>query len=74
MGRNLSSLADKYGTIDNLKGAAQVASMYQPTPLQSAPSGRIEVGEAPSPEAYAKFQQAYTQIPKRREINFSLLG
>jgi hypothetical protein len=74
MGRNLSSLADKYGTIDNLKGAAQVASMYQPTPLQSAPSGRIEVGEAPSPEAYAKFQQAYTQLPKRREINFSLLG
>ena len=71
---SMMDMLKQYGTIDNLKGAAMVADRFQPQPMQSAPSGRIEVGQAPSPEGYAKYQQAYTQLPKRREINFSLLG
>jgi hypothetical protein len=74
MGSNLSSLADKYGTIDNLKGAAQVASMYQPTPLQSAPSGSIKVGQAPTGDIYDELRKYGYTLPKRRETNFSLLG
>jgi len=74
MGNNLSSLASKYGTIDNLTGAAQVASMYQPQPLQAAPSGRIEVGQAPTGAIYDALRQTGYTLPKRRETNFSLLG
>jgi len=74
MGNNLSSLASKYGTIDNLTGAAQVANMYQPQPLQAAPSGRIEVGQAPTGAIYDALRQTGYTLPKRRETNFSLLG
>jgi hypothetical protein len=65
---------DKYGTIDNVTGAAQVASMYQPTPLQSAPSGSIKVGQAPTGDIYDALRQSGYTLPKRRETNFSLLG
>jgi hypothetical protein len=74
MGNNLSSLASKYGTIDNLQGAAQVASMYQPTPMQAAPSGRIEVGQAPTGAIYDELRKLGYTMPQRRETNFSLLG
>ena len=74
MGNNLSSLASKYGTIDNLQGAAQVASMYQPQPMQAAPAGRIEVGQAPTGAIYDALRQTGYTLPKRRETNFSLLG
>jgi hypothetical protein len=66
--------ATKYGTIDNLKGAAQVANMYQPTPLQAAPSGSIKVGEAPTGDIYDELRKYGYTLPKRRETNFSLLG
>jgi hypothetical protein len=67
---NIKDLA----TIDNLKGAAQVASMYQPTPLQSAPSGSIKVGQAPTGDIYDELRKYGYTLPKRRETNFSLLG
>jgi hypothetical protein len=66
--------ATKYGTIDNLKGAAQVANMYQPTPMQAAPSGSIKVGEAPTGDIYDELRKYGYTLPKRRETNFSLLG
>jgi len=61
-------------SIDNLKGAAQVASMYQPQPMQAAPAGRIEVGQAPTGAIYDALRQTGYTLPKRRETNFSLLG
>ena len=64
----------QYGTIDNLQGAAQVASMYQPQPLQSAPTGRIEIGQAPTGAIYDELRKLGYTMPKRRETNFSLLG
>lgn len=74
MNDKLSSMYDKYGTIDNLTGAAKVASMYQPTPLQSAPSGTIKVGQAPTGDIYDELRKYGYTLPKRRETNFSLLG
>jgi hypothetical protein len=67
---NMKDLA----SIDNLKGAAQVANMYQPTPLQAAPSGSIKVGQAPTGDIYDALRQAGYTMPKRRETNFSLIG
>jgi hypothetical protein len=67
---NIKDLA----TIDNLKGAAQVASMYQPTPLQAAPSGSIKVGQAPTGDIYDELRKYGYTLPKRRETNFSLIG
>lgn len=61
-------------SVDNLTGAAKVASMYQPQPLQAAPSGRIEVGQAPTGAIFDALRQAGYTMPKRRETNFSLLG
>ena len=37
----------KYATIDNLSGAANIASRFQPTPRSPAPQGRITQGQAP---------------------------
>jgi hypothetical protein len=71
---NVKDFANKYGTINNLTGAAQVASMYQPTPMQAAPSGRIEVGQAPTGAIYDELRKLGYAMPKRKETNFSLLG
>jgi hypothetical protein len=60
--------------VDNLTGAAQLASMYQPQPMQSAPSGRIEVGQAPTGAIYDELRKLGYAMPKRKETNFSLLG
>lgn len=70
----VKDFANKYGTIDNLTGAAQIASMYQPQPMQAAPAGRIEVGQAPTGAIYDALRQTGYTLPKRRETNFSLLG
>ena len=70
----VKDFANKYGTIDNLKGAAQVANMYQPTPLQAAPSGSIKVGQAPTGDIYDELRKYGYTLPKRRETNFSLIG
>lgn len=61
-------------TIDNLKGAQMVANQFQPQQLQAAPSGRIEVGQAPTGAIFDALRQAGYTMPKRRETNFSLLG
>ena len=69
----VKDFADKYGTLDNLKGAAQVASMYQPQPMQMG-GGRIEVGQAPTGAIYDALRQAGYTLPKRRETNLGLIG
>jgi len=71
---SVKDFANQYGTIDNLTGAAQVASMYQPEPLQSAPSGSIKVGQAPTGDIYDELRKYGYTLPKRKETNFSLLG
>jgi hypothetical protein len=70
----VKDFANQYGTVNNLTGAAQIASMYQPTPMQAAPSGRIEVGQAPTGAIYDELRKLGYAMPKRRETNFSLLG
>lgn len=74
LGSDLSAKLPDAMSIDNLTGAAQVANMYQPTPLQSAPSGNIKVGQAPTGDIYDALRQSGYTLPKRRETNFSLLG
>lgn len=74
MSPSMMDMLKQYGTIDNLKGASQVASMYQPQPMQQAPAGRIEVGQAPTGAIYDALRQTGYTLPKRRETNFSLLG
>lgn len=74
LGSDLSAKLPNAMSIDNLKGAAQMASMYQPQPMQAAPAGRIEVGQAPTGAIYDALRQTGYTLPKRREINFSLLG
>ena len=63
-----------YATLDNLRGAQMVANQFQPQPMQAAPAGRIEVGQAPTGAIYDALRQTGYTLPKRREINFSLLG
>ena len=74
VGSDLSSRMPSSFGIDNLQGAAQIASMYQPQPMQTAPAGRIEVGQAPTGAIYDALRQTGYTLPKRRETNFSLLG
>ena len=69
----IGSLKD-LATLDNLRGAQMVASQFQPTPMQSAPSGRIEVGQAPTGAIYDELRKLGYAMPKRRETNFSLIG
>ena len=74
LGSNMSNPFSGGMGVDNLQGAAQIASLYQPTPLQAAPSGRIEVGQAPTGAIYDELRKLGYSMPKRRETNFSLLG
>ena len=52
-------------TPNNLRGAQMVADRFQQQPMQAAPAGRIEVGQAPSPEGLAQFMQQYYPQYKR---------
>lgn len=74
LGSDLSAKMPSSFGVDNLQGAAQIASMYQPQPMQTAPAGRIEVGQAPTGAIYDALRQTGYTLPKRRETNFSLLG
>jgi hypothetical protein len=74
LGSNMSNPFSSGLGVDNLQGAAQLASMYQPTPMQAAPSGRIEVGQAPTGAIYDELRKLGYAMPKRKETNFSLLG
>jgi hypothetical protein len=71
---DLKDIVGKYGTIDNLQGAAQIAGQFQPQPMQSAPSGSIKVGQAPTGDIYDELRKYGYTLPKRRETNFSLIG
>ena len=71
LGSNFSNPFSGGLGVDNLMGAAKMASMYQPTPMQAAPAGRIEAGQAPSPEGFAAFMKQYYpqyQQPKRTSL------
>jgi hypothetical protein len=71
LGSNMSNPFSGGLGVDNLMGAAKMASMYQPTQATPAPAGRIEAGQAPSPEGFAKFIQQYYpqyQQPKRTSL------
>jgi hypothetical protein len=73
LGSNFSNPFSGGIGVDNLMGAAKMAGMYQPTQLQAAPSGRIEVGQAPSPEGLAAFlKQFYPQYQQSRNIDLGL--
>jgi hypothetical protein len=73
LGSNFSNPFSSGMGVDNLMGAAKMAGMYQPTQLQSAPAGRIEVGQAPSPEGLAAFiKQYYPQYQQPRNIDLGL--
>jgi len=74
MGSNFAKFADKYGIVDNLNGAAKMAMDYQPAPLQSAPSGTVKVGQAPTGDIYDELRKYGYTLPKRKETNFSLIG
>lgn len=73
LGSNFSNPFSGGLGVDNLMGAAKMAGMYQPTQLQAAPAGRIEVGQAPSPEGFAAFiKQYYPQYQQQKNIDLGL--
>jgi hypothetical protein len=73
LGSNFSNPFSGGMGVDNLMGAAKMAGMYQPTQVSPAPSGRIEVGQAPSPEGLAAFiKQYYPQYQQPRNIDLGL--
>ena len=74
MNDKLASMYDKYGTIGNANGALAMYDRFQPQPMQQAPSGKIEVGQAPTGAIYDELRKYGYTLPKRRETNFSLLG
>jgi len=74
LGSNFSNPFTNGIGIDNLTGAGQIASMYQRQPMQAAPSGRIEVGQAPSPAGFAEFMNQYYPQYKQKRPDLGLLG
>ena len=70
VGSNFSNPFSNGMGVDNLTGAAKIASMYQPTPLQSAPSGTVKVGQAPTGDIYDSLRQVGYTLPKRKETNY----
>ena len=70
----VKDFANQYGTIGNANGALAMYDRFQPKPMQQAPSGKIEVGKAPTGAIYDELRKYGYTLPKRRETNFSLLG
>ena len=72
----LMKMYDKYGTVQNLTGAAnagmEYSKMNQPRPMQAG--GQVTRGQAPSMDALMALQKSAYQQPQRKKINFSLLG
>lgn len=72
----LKSMYDKYGTVQNLTGAANVGMQYansnQPKPMQAG--GQIQRGQAPTMDALMELQKMGYQLPQRKKINFGLIG
>jgi hypothetical protein len=72
LGSDFSSMMPNNFGVNNLQGAAQIASQFQPTQAAPAPAGRIEVGQAPSPEGYAQFMQQYYSPYKKQRPDLSV--
>jgi len=72
LGSDLSAKLPNAMSIDNLRGAQMVANQFQPQPMQAAPAGRIEVGQAPSPEGFAQFMQQYYPQYKRQRSDLGV--
>jgi hypothetical protein len=72
LGSDLSARLPNAMSIDNLKGAAMVANQFQPTQATPAPAGRIEVGQAPSPEGFAAFMKQYYPQYQRPRSDLSI--
>ena len=72
----VSNFADKYGTVQNVTGAGNLAMKYadmnKPRPMQS--SGQVSRGQAPTMEALMALQKMGYQLPQNKKINFSLIG
>jgi hypothetical protein len=72
LGSNFSNPFSGGLGVDNLMGAAKMASMYQPAQAIPASPGRIEVGQAPSPEGLAEFlKKYYSPYQARQTIDLS---
>ena len=72
LGSDLSARLPDAMSIDNLKGAAMVANQFQPVQAAPAPAGRIESGQAPSPEGLAQFMQQYYSPYKKQRTDLSV--
>jgi hypothetical protein len=72
LGSNFSNPFSGGIGVDNLMGAAKMASMYQPAQATPVSPGRIEVGQAPSPEGLAEFlKKYYSPYQARQTIDLS---
>ena len=73
----LMGMYDKYGTVNNVTGAANAAMKYaelpKPQRLQ-AQQGQISKGQAPTLEGLLALQKMGYALPQNKKINFSLLG
>lgn len=73
----LQSMYDKYGTVQNVTGAGNLAMKYadmnKPRQMQ-AQSGQISRGQAPTMEGLLALQQAGYGLPQRRKIDLGLIG
>lgn len=73
----MKAFGDKYGTVQNLTGAGNMAMKYaemnKPKPIQ-AQSGQVSRGQAPTLEGLLALQKMGYALPQNKKINFSLLG
>ncbi len=73
----LMRMYDKYGTVQNVAGAGNLAMEYaklpKPQRLQ-AEHGQITKGQAPTLEGLLALQKMGYALPQNKKINFSLLG
>jgi len=71
VGSNFSNPFTNGISVDNLTGVAQIAMRPQ-TQAAPAPAGRIEVGQAPSPEGFAQFMQQYYSPYKKQRTDLGV--
>ena len=72
----MQSMYDKYGTVQNVTGAGNLAMKYadmnQARPMQS--QGQVVKGQAPTMEGLLALQQAGYGLPQRKKLNLGLIG
>ncbi len=73
----MKEFGDKYGTVQNVMGASDLAMKYaslpKPQKLQ-AQQGQITKGSPPIMEGLLALQKMGYALPQNKKINFSLLG